>query len=1387
MTGILDSSARCPHANRIPASFADLPALAVDSLGWIDRTDRSNNVRVAILSGPAGSGKTWTAQTALQALAEQNMIAGWGKYGEGRSESAFGPIVAALNAILGNALAKLYDPQTGIASLTEHMGVDLDVLIAAGLDPPGMRSADEIVALSDRRSSAARLRAAALRLLAWLDRFEQPCILLIDDWDRAPAEAAQLIRAIASAPAATPLLLFLTQRRPEVDRMIGDGVPPIIYRFGPLDDRAVLALLSDRLGDGDRAALVMAWLDRSVPRLPFDILQVADALMESGAFRRRGRRWQLDDAKVASLALDANARIGTLNASVLGVALAVALWGEVVPRAMCEQAVAGAAIDLPHLAARGIVELDADHVRFRHDRLRQAVLDISPGDTLRRCAGDLSERLRSADAGDDINRASLHLRLQGGLDEIDAAAWRDRFADGAVAARGRGDLVAATRFAEAAVALERRAPARDHDAIRTIRHEALLAAADRDDPATEARARALLETAQNPADRYADYETGAIALRFADRNDAAWDFACEGLREAGIAPPSRAPAVRLLWSAVRWRLARRRDRRARAANDADPTSDFAGLAAAAAHIAYHRDPRGTAIIGFQASLRAGDAVHASAYWQSVHAFLFAAMGERRRAAESGANAVALIDAQTGNRAATLYQAIFFGTHWREPLKSQRHYYPEIVRIAQGEGDLVIAAYAWRIYIMSGWRAGEPLDALLDQAVVARRALRDLGEDSFVAEMEAMVAMLEGLTGRAPWTPDLWRDDIPTRNHVIDLELANLVGDWPETLRRAKALRPLRRDYDIQSDSVALRFHETLARVRCGRDARRDDLAFIRTAATLNPADHRAKLLLIEAERARLQRRPDAEIRDAYAVAVHAASHSDSRLDAGLAAACAADALRQIGRGDLAAIARRKADGVWREWGVAIETFATLSAAEATPAAMADAQARVIAAERSDAAKSRLLAHVAHELRTPLQALQTLLDLSAQGGRSIDIGEVRPVLASLKNVVDDLNILGGLGGDRTGGIVHDVDVAALVRSEIALTGQERIALHIDMALPRFDLAADRLRQVIRNLLSNAVKYGGDGPIDVRVTSGAPATDGGIDITFDVADRGPGIPPDDLETVFEPFHRGDFAGDGRGTGLGLALSRQIAARLGGTLVARNRQHGGARFTLRFEALPSSRAQVTIPVARPASILLVEDAPLVRRLLVTMLERAGHRVVEAGDAAHAIAAWRNGGFDLAITDIGLPDASGLAALAAIRETDPTAPVILLTASMTGEAEDAASADTRVRALRKPASAQALNATVAELVGAAPAIDLIVAPDDLDPLYQAARAEIVEQARSTLAAPHAATPAGLHRLAGLAAQFGWMPMAVAVEDLGAALAAGTPQSAMPGLAAALAAMVDA
>jgi PAS domain S-box-containing protein len=234
------------------------------------------------------------------------------------------------------------------------------------------------------------------------------------------------------------------------------------------------------------------------------------------------------------------------------------------------------------------------------------------------------------------------------------------------------------------------------------------------------------------------------------------------------------------------------------------------------------------------------------------------------------------------------------------------------------------------------------------------------------------------------------------------------------------------------------------------------------------------------------------------------------------------------------------------------------------------------------AKSEFIANVSHELRTPLQSI---LGFSEIGQLRAAPGE--PRLAEMFAEVHR-------AGQRMLGLVNDLLDLSKIENSAEKIEPERLELHpltaeierelaplLDARRLRLESAVgheplvvmadpQRLQQVLRNLLANAIKFSPEGAA-IRLDAGHDA-DGSVRI--DVSDRGPGIPPSELESVFEAFVQSSATQDGAGgTGLGLAICRRIVDAHGGRIWAANRDGGGAVISL---TLPAARFGDTTPAA-------------------------------------------------------------------------------------------------------------------------------------------------------------------------------------------------------------------
>ena len=240
-------------------------------------------------------------------------------------------------------------------------------------------------------------------------------------------------------------------------------------------------------------------------------------------------------------------------------------------------------------------------------------------------------------------------------------------------------------------------------------------------------------------------------------------------------------------------------------------------------------------------------------------------------------------------------------------------------------------------------------------------------------------------------------------------------------------------------------------------------------------------------------------------------------------------------------------------------------------------------EREEAilARDRFYAMMSHELRTPVSAVMLYNDLllsgvydplSEQQREAVDRSQKSA--RHLLDLINDLLDLSRLEAGRLETRVEDVETAELVESVVdglsPLALEHGCSLTVHVARRPLVVAGDarRVRQILLNLLSNAVKFGHGHPVEVRL---GPAPDG---VVLEVADHGPGIPPGELDRIFEEFVQ--LGEPGVGTGLGLPIARRLAELQGGTLDVRSRPGEGSTFRL---FLPSGVPQPDEPAGFPS----------------------------------------------------------------------------------------------------------------------------------------------------------------------------------------------------------------
>lgn len=370
----------------------------------------------------------------------------------------------------------------------------------------------------------------------------------------------------------------------------------------------------------------------------------------------------------------------------------------------------------------------------------------------------------------------------------------------------------------------------------------------------------------------------------------------------------------------------------------------------------------------------------------------------------------------------------------------------------------------------------------------------------------------------------------------------------------------------------------------------------------------------------------------------------------------------------------------------------------------------------DAAQSRnlLLASASHELRAPahtlLLALQTLPDdgLAAEHQRALRIA--RDAADTLTQLLGDVLDAARFDGAPLRLHPQDFDLHELLHkvAEGAAAGADSKGLRFEhrlaAQLPRH-VHQDplRLRQIVVNLLSNALKYTAAGRIDLDARLRERSNGGPAELLITVADTGPGIAIELQERLFKPFAvvAGVAAGSQEGSsGLGLAISRQLAERLGGRLELSSRPGAGTRVTLH---LPFSAARDT-PAATPRNgvLLVCDDDPTSRLLLAHLLRARGFEVEETESAEDALQRCRQGGIAALVTDLEMPGLGGLGLLQALHDGAAGMPQRPLCIVCSGAVEPAAGGGSSHpladAALAKPVDLQQLTATLARL-GLAPA----------------------------------------------------------------------------------------
>ncbi|MCR5343058.1 MAG: response regulator [Butyrivibrio sp.] len=358
------------------------------------------------------------------------------------------------------------------------------------------------------------------------------------------------------------------------------------------------------------------------------------------------------------------------------------------------------------------------------------------------------------------------------------------------------------------------------------------------------------------------------------------------------------------------------------------------------------------------------------------------------------------------------------------------------------------------------------------------------------------------------------------------------------------------------------------------------------------------------------------------------------------------------------------------------------------------------AERANSAKTRFLANISHEIRTPINTIMGMNEMvMREDATGVPKGyfmsmmnyafDIKNAAESLLGLISDLLDMSKIESGKMHLVQEEYDVQDVLRAIVSMirirSTQKELTFDVvvDEMLPKRLYGDDgKIKQIVLNLLTNAVKYTNYGGFILNVTM-VTREDNDCEINFVVKDTGIGIKEEDMERLFTAYERLDEEKNSgiQGTGLGLDISRRFAELMGGSLTCKSVYGEGSEFTfvvhqkiidptplgifVEHEEVVAAGPYVPKFVAPDADVLVVDDSPMNLNVIKGLLKATKVFVTTASSGAECLEKIAENNYHVVFLDHMMPEMDGIETLARIRVMKPDLPVYALTANASNSAD--------------------------------------------------------------------------------------------------------------------------